>query len=98
MAHLSRVFSQWQRLTATVRAQWIPATGLPNQPIHGDFHLGNIVRTHSDDMLYLDFGCAARPPPSCRLSRREPDRTALSSPKQPCPAADDHTGKTTRRW
>lgn len=51
-----------KRLIATLRAQWIPATALPNQPIHGDFHLGNIGRAESTDMLYLDFGCAARRP------------------------------------
>jgi Ser/Thr protein kinase RdoA (MazF antagonist) len=46
------------RLVRTLRAQWVPATVLPNHLIHGDLQLGNIGAV-GDQMLYLDFGCAA---------------------------------------
>lgn len=46
------------RLVRSLRTQWVPATALPNHLIHGDLQLGNVGAV-GDQMLHLDFGCAA---------------------------------------
>lgn len=42
-----------------LRRQWVPASELPTQFVHGDLVGPNLGRTDSGQPLYLDFGCAA---------------------------------------
>jgi Ser/Thr protein kinase RdoA (MazF antagonist) len=54
-----------QLLRALVRQlsnQWLPATELPLQLVHGDARLSNIGRTRDGRTVYLDFGFLARRP------------------------------------
>jgi Phosphotransferase enzyme family len=54
-----------QRLRALVRqlrSQWVPATKLPNQLVHGDMRLGNVCRAPTGETIYFDFGFLARRP------------------------------------
>lgn len=46
-------------LVRRLRQQWIPASALPNQFVHGDVRLGNVGRTSEGESVYLDFGFAA---------------------------------------
>ena len=54
----------WARaLIRQLDRQWIPATSLPCQLIHGDVRLGNVVASGGrQEPVYLDFGFAARRP------------------------------------
>lgn len=49
-------------LVRCLRRQWIPATELPVQLIHGDVRLSNVCRTPKGETLYLDFGFVAHRP------------------------------------
>lgn len=49
-------------LVRRLRGQWVPASALPSQLIHGDVRLSNVCRTPVGETLYLDFGfLAVRP-------------------------------------
>jgi Ser/Thr protein kinase RdoA (MazF antagonist) len=55
--------ARWlHRLVGQLRAQWVPATALPVQLIHGDARLGNFCRTPEGEAVYFDFGFLARRP------------------------------------
>ncbi len=55
--------ARWLRdLVGHLRRQWIPATALPVQLIHGDVRLGNVRRTPAGAPVYFDFGFLARRP------------------------------------
>lgn len=45
-----------------LRRQWIPASRLPQQLVHGDVHPGNVGRTEAGQTIYLDFGFLAYRP------------------------------------
>lgn len=45
-----------------LRAQWVPATLLPVQLVHGDVRLGNVCQTPEGKPVYFDFGFLARRP------------------------------------
>jgi Ser/Thr protein kinase RdoA (MazF antagonist) len=49
-------------LVRRLRQQWVPATDLPLQLVHGDVRLGNLGRTPGGEVAYLDFGFLARRP------------------------------------
>lgn len=49
-------------LVRRLHAQWIPATQLPQQLVHGDVRLSNVCQTSEGKTLYLDFGFLARRP------------------------------------
>ncbi len=49
-------------LVRRLRTQWLPATGLPMQLIHGDVRLSNVCRTPESKTAYLDFGFLALRP------------------------------------
>ncbi len=49
-------------LVRRLRSQWVPATELPVQLVHGDIRLGNLRRTPEGETVYLDFGFLARRP------------------------------------
>jgi Ser/Thr protein kinase RdoA (MazF antagonist) len=51
-----------RELVRRLRTQWVPATALPVQLVHGDVRLGNVCRTPEGKPLYLDFGFLARRP------------------------------------
>jgi Ser/Thr protein kinase RdoA (MazF antagonist) len=46
-------------LVRQLRRQWVPATELPMQLVHGDARLSNICRTVDGRTVYLDFGFLA---------------------------------------
>jgi len=46
-------------LVRQLRGQWLPATELPMQLIHGDVRLSNVCRTVEGRTVYLDFGFLA---------------------------------------
>lgn len=50
------------RLTNEIRRLWIPPSELPVQIVHGDFRLGNLVRSPSGQPIVFDFGFADRRP------------------------------------
>ncbi len=43
-----------------LRSQWIPASQLPQQFIHGDVRLSNVCQTSEGETVYLDFGFLAQ--------------------------------------
>ena len=45
-----------------LRIQWLPATRLPQQLVHGDVRLSNICQMPEGKALYLDFGFLAHRP------------------------------------
>lgn len=49
-------------LVRQLRQQWVPATKLPVQLVHGDVRLSNVCRSIKDRTLYLDFGFLAQRP------------------------------------
>ncbi|MGH2352083.1 MAG: phosphotransferase [Chloroflexota bacterium] len=52
-------------LLQRLHRQWVPATDLPVQLVHGDVRLSNVRRTSEDsagETVYLDFGFLARRP------------------------------------
>lgn len=49
-------------LVRQVRRQWVPASELPVQFIHGDARLSNLCRAADGGTVYLDFGFLARRP------------------------------------
>ncbi len=49
-------------LVRQLRQQWLPATELPTQLVHGDVRLSNVCRTVEGRTLYLDSGFLARRP------------------------------------
>lgn len=49
-------------LVGWLRRQWLPASQLPQQLIHGDVHLNNVGQTSEGRTLYLDFGFLAYRP------------------------------------
>jgi Ser/Thr protein kinase RdoA (MazF antagonist) len=49
-------------LLPRLAAQWLPASQLPVQLVHGDVRLGNVAVSDSGSPAYLDFGFAARRP------------------------------------
>jgi Ser/Thr protein kinase RdoA (MazF antagonist) len=46
-------------LVQQLRRQWLPATELPMQFVHGDVSLSNVCRTMEGRTVYLDFGFLA---------------------------------------
>lgn len=46
-------------LLPSLAAQWVPASALPTQVVHGDVRLGNVGLTAQGETVYLDFGFAA---------------------------------------
>ncbi len=46
-------------LVQQLRRQWLPATELPMQFVHGDVRLSNVCRTVEGRTVYLDFGFLA---------------------------------------
>jgi len=46
-------------LVQQLRRQWLPATELPMQLVHGDVRLSNVCRTSEGTTVYLDFGFLA---------------------------------------
>lgn len=51
-----------QRMTRKLENQWIPASKLEKQLIHGDARLSNVVRSETGEVIYLDFGFLAYRP------------------------------------
>ena len=49
-------------LISRLSRQWVPASHLPQQLIHGDVRLSNVCRTPEGKTVYLDFGFLARRP------------------------------------
>ena len=49
-------------LIRRLRIQWIPASQLLQQLVHGDVRLSNVCQTLEDKTLYLDFGFLAHRP------------------------------------
>jgi Ser/Thr protein kinase RdoA (MazF antagonist) len=49
-------------LLRRLRTQWVPATALPVQLVHGDVRLSNVRRSPAGQTVYLDFGFVARRP------------------------------------
>jgi Ser/Thr protein kinase RdoA (MazF antagonist) len=49
-------------LVKLLRKQWLPATHLPQQLIHGDVRLSNVCQTKGAQTVYLDFGFLAYRP------------------------------------
>lgn len=49
-------------LTRGIRRLWVPSTSLPRQLVHGDFRLGNLVRSPMGQPIVFDFGFADRRP------------------------------------
>jgi Ser/Thr protein kinase RdoA (MazF antagonist) len=49
-------------LVRRLRRQWVPATELPVQLVHGDARLSNLCRAADGGTVYLDFGFLARRP------------------------------------
>jgi Ser/Thr protein kinase RdoA (MazF antagonist) len=48
-----------RNLVGRLRLQWLPATRLPMQLVHGDVRLTNVCRTPEGKTVYLDFGFLA---------------------------------------
>lgn len=57
-----RVPEQAIALLPALQRQWIPASRLPNQFVHGDVRLGNLALSPAGDTVYLDFGFLAMRP------------------------------------
>jgi Ser/Thr protein kinase RdoA (MazF antagonist) len=55
------VAAQVMDMIGALERQWVPPEQLPEQLVHGDLRLGNVVRTATDP-AYFDFGFAARRP------------------------------------
>ncbi|WP_201367262.1 phosphotransferase, partial [Dictyobacter formicarum] len=51
-----------RNLVSRLRRQWLPASHLPQQLIHGDVHLSNVGQTSTGKTVYLDFGFLAYRP------------------------------------
>ncbi len=51
-----------RELVRRLRRQWVPATDLPVQLLHGDVRLGNVSRGLGGGTVYLDFGFLAHRP------------------------------------
>lgn len=51
-----------RELVGRLRKQWVPATDLPVQLVHGDVRLGNVSRNPEGETVYLDFGFLAQRP------------------------------------
>jgi len=49
-------------LVQQLQRQWLPATELPGQLVHGDVSLRNVCRAADGRTVYLDFGFLARRP------------------------------------
>lgn len=49
-------------LVRRLRSQWVPATELPVQLVHGDIRLGNVRRSPHGAAAYFDFGFLAHRP------------------------------------
>lgn len=49
-------------LIRRLRAQWLPASHLPQQLVHGDVRLSNVCQTSEGRTVYLDFGFLAYRP------------------------------------
>jgi hypothetical protein len=49
-------------LVRKLSTQWVPATALPNQLVHGDVRLSNVCSTPEGGTVYLDFGFLALRP------------------------------------
>lgn len=56
VAHLVRT------LVRKLEAQWVPATALPVQLVHGDVRLSNVCQTADGRTVCFDFGFLARRP------------------------------------
>jgi Ser/Thr protein kinase RdoA (MazF antagonist) len=56
------IIGQTRRLLGPLTAEWVPASMLPTQLIHGDGKLSNIRRAPSGATAYLDFGFSATRP------------------------------------
>lgn len=55
--------ARWLReLVRRLRSQWVPATELPLQLVHGDVRLSNLRRTPEGETVYFDFGFMAHRP------------------------------------
>ncbi|HWE61424.1 MAG TPA: phosphotransferase [Chloroflexota bacterium] len=48
-----------RNLLQPLQTQWVAATRLPTQLVHGDMRLGNVCRSAVGDTVYLDFGFLA---------------------------------------
>lgn len=59
--HAAGIVAQVGDMIGALEQQWIPPEQLPEQLVHGDIRLGNVVRT-ATDAAYFDFGFAARRP------------------------------------
>ncbi len=51
-----------RRSIRRLRLQWVPASQLPQQFVHGDVRLSNVCQTSEGETLYLDFGFLAQRP------------------------------------
>ncbi|WP_201373924.1 phosphotransferase enzyme family protein [Ktedonobacter robiniae] len=49
-------------LVNQLRQQWLPASRLPQQFIHGDVRLGNVCQDNQGQTIYFDFGFLAYRP------------------------------------
>jgi Ser/Thr protein kinase RdoA (MazF antagonist) len=59
--HAASIAAQVGEMIRALERQWIPPEQLPDQVVHGDIRLGNVVRA-ATDAAYFDFGFAARRP------------------------------------
>jgi len=44
-----------RQLMRRLRSQWLPATELPAQLVHGDLRLGNVCRAPTGETIYFDL-------------------------------------------
>ena len=58
----SAVADRLGALTRGIRRLWIPPSELPVQIVHGDFRLGNLVRSPMGQPIVFDFGFTDRCP------------------------------------
>lgn len=56
------IVTECGKLLRLLDRQWVAASRLPVQLVHGDVKLSNVVRSPYDRAAYLDFGFAARRP------------------------------------
>jgi Ser/Thr protein kinase RdoA (MazF antagonist) len=60
--HAASDVARIRRLIGALASQWVPASRLPVQVVHGDIRLGNVALTPDDTTAFLDFGFAATRP------------------------------------